>query len=492
IIASMQAKIESALAQLEGNRERARQLGDEEQRLNLEMEESRAEQGRIASEVESTGSMLGELEEGFQGAERSYQHTRGDLDAARAAAVESNKVLAQRSARFDAVRQLVESGEGFEKGTRNVLSGLGQPDTFKPGIHGVLASFIEVENSCARAVEAVLGNHLQAVLVSDQAMAEAIIGRLTEKQLGVAAVIPETFVGHSNGTQMEALPEGATAWALDRVKSDKRITNVIEHLLEKVLIVPNQATALRLRPSHPGVTFVTLAGVILTGEGMLRGGAGTEGSTSVLELQNEVRTLSAEVEGLVAADEAARGRVTELEGKLEQLREEVEVSRERLQRQKVDLSTLQGQLSLASREVENLETKIENVKWERGELENRERAAAEGREHMESELASARERMEALEDESRRLQSESDGAVRREQDIIQELNDLRTELAVERRAKQSAEEQQKPMEARLSELRDVAIRRETEIESFDQRIETAQAENARLSEECESHRAEVE
>jgi chromosome segregation protein len=492
IIASMQAKIESALAQLEGNRERSRQLGDEEQRLTLELEEFRAEQARIASEVEATGSMLGELTEAFQFSERGYQHTRGDLDAARTAAMESNKVLARRSARYDAVRQLVESGEGFEKGTQNVLKGLGQPDFFKPGVHGVLASFIEADNTCARAIEAALGTHLQAVLVQDQAMAEAIITRLTEKQLGVAAVLPESFVNHSAGTQMEALPEGATAWALDRVKSDSRISTVIEQLLEKVLIVPNLATALRLRSSLPGITFVTLAGVILSGEGMLRGGTGTEGSTSVLELQNEVRSLAAEVADLTDADEAARTRVTDLEARLEQLREEVEISRERLQRQKVDLSTLQGQLSLATREVENFETKHENVKWERGELENRERAAAEGREHMEGELASARERLEGLEDESRRLQSESEAVVRRELDIVEALNELRTELAVERRARQSAEEQQKPMEARLSELRDVAIRRETEIEAFNQRIESAQGENSRLSEECETHRAEAE
>ena len=492
IIASMQAKIESALAQLEGNRDRSRQLADEQQRLTLELEEFRAEQARIASEVEATGSMLGELTEAFQYAERTYQHTRGDLDAARVASIASHKLLAQRSARFDAVRQLVESGEGFEKGTQNVLKGLGQPELFKPGVHGVLASFIEADNTCARAIEAALGTHLQAVLVQDQAMAESIITRLTEKQLGVAAVLPESFIGHSAGTQMESLPEGATAWALDRVKSDSRISTVIGKLLEKVLIVPNLATALRLRVTQPGVTFVTLAGVILSGEGMLRGGTGAEGSTSVLELQNEVRTLAAEVAALTEADEAARTRVSELESRLEQLREEVEVSRERLQRQKVDLSTLQGQLSLATREVENFETKLENVKWERGELENRERAAAEGREHLEGELVSARERLEALENESRRLQSESDSIFRREQDIVETLNELRTELAVERRAKQSAEEQQKPMEARLSELRDVAIRRETEIESFDQRIEAAQGENARLSEECESHRAEVE
>ena len=492
VIATMQAKIESALSQLEGTRERARQLADEELRLNLELDEFRAEQARIAGDVEATGSQLCDLEEAFQSAERTYQHTRGDLDAARTAAIESNKILAQRSARFEAVRQLVESGEGFEKGTRNVLQGLGQPEHFKPGIHGALASFIEADNACARAIEAALGTHLQAVLVQDQSIAESIIERLTERQLGVAAILPESFIPHSAGTQMQALPEGATAWALDRVKSDKRIAGVIERLLEHVLIVPNMATALRLRVNHPGVTFVTLAGVMLSGEGMLRGGTAAEGSTSVLELRNEVRKLETEVATLTTADETARNRVTELEARLEQQREDVEVSRERLQRQKVELSTLQGQLSLATREVENFETKAENVRWERGELDNRERAAAEGREHMENELVSSRDRLEALENEARRLQSESDAVVLREQDLNVALNELRTDLAVERRAKQSAEEQQKPMEARLSELREISIRREAEIETFTQRIEAATAENARLAEECETHRCEAE
>ena len=492
LIATMQAKIESALAQLEGNRERARQLADEEQRLNLELEEFRAEHARIADEVNANASQLADLEEAFQAAERAYQHTRGDLDASRIAAIASNNDLARRNARFEAVRQLVESGEGFEKGTRSVIQGLDQPDRFKAGIHGPLASFIEVENSCARAVEAALGSHLQAVLVHDQTIAEAIIERLTEKQLGLAAVLPESFVPHAAGTQMEALPEGATAWALDRVKSDKRIAGVIDRLLERVLIVPNMATAMRLRATHHGVTFVTLAGVMLSGEGILRGGMTPEGATSVLELRNEARALESEVAALAAADEAARQRVTDLEAHLEQDREQVELSRERLQRQKVELSTLQGQLSLATREVENFETKVQNVRWERGELDHRDRTAAEGRAFLEGELVAARDRLEALENEGRRLQGEADAAARREQELVATLNEVRTELAVERRAKQSAEEQQKPMEARLSELREISIRRETEIEAFTQRIETATAENARLAEESETHRAEAE
>lgn len=492
LIATMQAKIESALAQLEGNRDRARQLADEEQRLNLELEEFRAEQARIAGEVENTGAQLAALEEAFHSAERTYQFTRGDLDAARAAATESHKSLAQRAARLDAVRQLVESGEGFAQGTQSVLAGLDEPDRFKPAIHGALATFIEAENTCARAIEAALGRHLQTVLVSNEDLAEALIQRLTEKRLGLATVLPESFVARPRGTQVEALPEGAVAWALDRVKSDPRVAGVIEQLLDRTLIVPDLTTALIVRSSLPGVAIVTLAGEVVEIAGMVSGGAAAEGNTSVLERANEVRALQSEVDDLTRADEAATARVAHLESRLEETREEVEVCRERLQRQKVELSTLQGQLSLATREVENFDTKLENVRWERGELAKREQAAAESRQHLESELATARERLEALENEIRRLQSESDSSARAEQDLTEALNEMRTMLAVERRAKQAAEEQQKPMEARLAELREISIRREAEISAFDQRIEAATAENARLAEECETHRAEAE
>ncbi len=492
LIASMQAKIESALAQLEGNRDRARQLAEEEQRLNLGVEEHIAQQTQIAALVSETGEKLTELEEAFQTAERSYQHTRGDLDSSRKAATESNKVLAQRSARLDAVKQLVASGEGFAKGTQNLLKGLDSPDEFKPAIEGVLASFIQADDSAARAIEAALGAKLQTVLVSDSAIAETFIQRLTEKKLGQAAILPKNLIPKSSGTQIETLPSGATAWALDRVKSEPQVAAIVEQLLEKTLIVPDLSTALKLRVGYSNLTFVTIAGEMLSPEGTIQGGAASGASTSLLERQNEVRSLEKEVADLHTADEEARNRVANLESQLESQREAVEVSRERLQRHKVELSTLQGQLSLASREVENFNTRIENVRWERSELEKRETAASDSRQSLESDLASSRERLEAIEDQTRALQSQSDAAIAAEQEFSSALNELRTNLAVEKRAKQSAEEQQRPMEARLSELREVAIRRETEIESFTQRIQGAADENASLAAQVEDHTIEAE
>lgn len=68
LIASMQAKIESSLAQLEGNRDRARQLAEEQQLLNLGIEEHIAQQSQITALVAETGAKLSDLKEAFQAA----------------------------------------------------------------------------------------------------------------------------------------------------------------------------------------------------------------------------------------------------------------------------------------------------------------------------------------------------------------------------------------------------------------------------------------
>jgi chromosome segregation protein len=492
IIASSQAKIESSVAQMEGNRDRARQLSDEEQRLRLTLEELRSEESRVLEQLDQHSGTVARMEEEFQAAERSYQHTRGDLDASRVASADIHKRFAQRSSRLEVVSQLVQSGEGYEKGTRSVLAGLDEPDRFKDGIHGVLASLIEADSTCARAIEAALGAHVQAVLVSDENLAAAVIERLTERKLGKAAVISETFIGQATGTQMEAVPEGGIAWALDRVKSDKRVAAVMEKLLDNVMIVADVKAAIRLRDTLPSTSFVTLAGEILSPEGTLRGGIAGDATASLLERQNEVRDLTIEVDQLMQEDQAGRARVIELEAALETLRESVEVTRERVQRQKVEISTLQGQLSLAKREVESFESKLQNVIWERGELEKREQIAADSRSGLEEELSSARQRLEAIDSDQRRLQMELESSMRDESELASLLNEMKTSLAVDRQAKLSAEEQQRPMELRLLELRELAMRREAEIEQFTQRIEAAEAENARLAEEIDTHRAEAE
>jgi chromosome segregation protein len=492
LIASTQARIESALSQLEGSRERARQLAEEQERLDEEIKHAREERDRIAGEVEGLAAGIGEAGEQLERAQRSFQRVRGDLDATTAAAADVHKQWMLRSSRHEMVRKLLDHGEGFEKGTRQVLGGLGEPERFADGIHGALAGFLEADDQSARAIEAALHAHLQAVLVTDTVLAGEILGKLQSDGLGHAALLPADLVGSASESQMMALPDGAVAWALDRVKADPRVLPVVESLLEQVLIVPDLKTAFGLRPTHPGVSFATLAGEWLGAEGVVRGGRSGDQLESRLELQNEARALEAEVAELQAADEAARRKVGELEQQLGECEEEVAAARDRLERRRVECSTREGELGLAGRELETFEAKLENVAWERGELDNREKAATENRRSLENELKSARDRLEELDAAQQRLQSELEAAMRRESELAGVLQEARTALAVERRARQAAEEQQRPMEARLLELRELSRRCEEEISGFEQRIAAATEENEQLAVECEERRAQIE
>lgn len=492
VIAAGQAKIESAMTQMENSRERSRKLSEENERLQAEHEQAVLEQENISSELESRRSKLASLEEEKDHTERNFQHSRGDLDAARDSAATAHKDLAKASSRLDVLKQLVDSGEGFQKGTQAVLKGLDEPEFFNNGVSGVLAGMIEVEPEYTVAVEAALGSHLQSVLVTDESYTQAIIDRLTEKKLGEAAIIPADFVAASSSGQMMTVPDGAETWAMDRVKADSKVSSVVENLLGKVLIVRDLSTALDMRKELPDVTLVTLRGDVCSPEGAVRGGTSSGDQNSVLERQNEVRSLEVEVAELESADEAARAHLAGLETQVAELREATESARDRLQQARVEESTLQGQLTLANREVETLETKISSVEWESNDIREREQSAFSGREELEADLGSARSRLENLEADQVKLAGELEEASRRENEATAQLQEFRTSLAVERQALEAAEQQRSPMAARLEELSQISVRRDAEIANFNERMQTALAENTQLADTIETHRAEAQ
>ena len=487
LIAGAQAKIESALAQFEGNRERSRQLAEDEEKLRLEREEAFAERQKLAEELDTRVSKLAGLAEEFESYERSFQKYRGTLDSTREAAAEQHKAYTKSSSRLEVLNQLVKTGEGLEQGTQAVLAGLDDKDLYDPGIRGVLASFIQVEGDYTNAVESALGAHLQTVFVRDSLLAESIIDTLTLKKMGQAAIIPEDFISTQSEVQLMHLPEGGIAWAVDKVKSEKVVTPIIVKLLDKVLIVEDLATALKLRPQMPDITFTSLKGAVLNAEGIIRGGEASGEGSSVLDRQNEIRDLETLTESLAEQERESKQKLELLENQIAESREQVEAAREKLQKARVDESTLQGQLTLATREVESIESKISNVEWERKELSERETNASGNREEMEADLGAARIRLEELDNDQLMTSRDLEEMMIREQDAMSMLSELKTNLAVERRAMQSAEEQKQPMAARLEELRHHTSRRESEIIAFRERIENANSESGNLLEEIETN-----
>jgi chromosome segregation protein len=488
-IASAQAAISSHQSQGETDRFRQDQLQRDSDSLTSDRESRLTDESGLKESIESLKDEIESLELALHQREKEAQ--TADIEAAQLnkKLQELTRFHSERSSRAGVLRQLIAAGEGLEKGTRKVLAGLNQPDHFKAGVRGLLSSFIEVERQYIPAVEAALGENLQAVLVSDSLLAESIIETLRRDQLGQALVLPEDLLRTTGEYQMLTPPEGGLAWAADVVSARESVRPMVHQLLANVLIVPDVATALRLKRENPEIVFATLHGEFISIEGVVSGGTEADRAGSMLQRQTELADLDAEVATLEANLNAADAELIARQNDARSARIALDEQREILQARRVQESQLSGQLSLVSRDLQALSSKLESLDWERSELAKRQDAVALKLEDASARLADASDALQSHRDEAASHEAAMDAASRNEADANELLGELKTALAVEQRAEQALREQRSPMDARLRELLDVIQRREHEIITYKERIANADAENARLHEEIAASRS---
>ena len=483
IIISAQAEIASHHGQETADRTRQEHLQRDVDNLHSEREAKQAEDAEtkrqlaeVQQEIESHEFLLLQCEKAMQVSEIELETVNKRLQA-------SARLHSERSSRAQVLRQLLAEGEGLEKGTQAVLKGLNNPEFFKGGTRGLLSGFLEVERDFIPALEAALGTSLHAVLVANTILAEGIIDVLTRNQLGEAVILPEDLLRQTSETQMLTLPDGAVTWALDKVKVRDSVRPLVHQLLANVLIVPDLATAVRLKRDHPEVAFATMSGEFISSEGAMRGGVSKDKAGSILQRQAELTDLDAEVARLELELESLESEKLTGQSTLRSNKVQLDEQREILQIRRVGGSTLTGQLTLIARELQQFSTKLESLSWEQSELTKRQDALTRKMEEAVARRSRAGEELEGRQDEAATLESSMDSAARNEADAAELLGELRTALAVEQRAEQALNEQRAPMDSRLRELSEVIARRRREIESYHDRIQAAAAENERLNEE---------
>ena len=486
VVASAEARIESADTASAANRDRLLRLKEEEEVLQVEMVELQTTEGELKAKISEEEERARQIEEQKLAAERSFQHARGDLEACRERRAELDRDLTARRSRLELLQQLLARGEGLKEGTQRVLAGLDDPSLIQPGLRGMLGGKLQVRSGFERAVEGALGSNLEAILVRDAELADAILDRLSQNGQGEVSVIAPAWVTTEHERQLMTVPEGAECWVADCVEADQEVGSIVARLLENVLVVRDRATAHALREQNPSWSCVTLAGEILSSEGIFRGGrASGEAGKSMLERRKEAADLEEEVAHLGTVLHEEGDKMDANEHRVSELQASAEQAKDRLQRQQVELSTLHGRSSLAGQEVSSFESKLANVTREQEEIQAREESANAFRESLAADLSEARGRLETVENESNRLSMQLEELSRREVEEREQQGKLQTALAVERRAREAAEQQQVPIQTRIGELRELNTRRLAEIEEFERRIKSAGQEDQGLKEEIE-------
>lgn len=498
-LARVRAELDSFSNMSDTDNERINHIVGQISGISREHKERQTEFFDIQEEITLASQSLNEFEDRLTIAQKESQTLTNQRDILAQDISKEHRQLAEKDSRLQVLKALLVDGQGLSKGTQSVLDKL-KNENSESSSYGLLSSFIDVEPDFIPAIEAALGQHLQSILVADESIAERAIETLTNERLGRACIMPENFINSPKDRQLMTLPDGVEAWAVDKVKSSETVRSLLDQLLENTFIVKDFRTAIRLRKELPNYSFTTLDGNFISTNGFISGGAGEAGeASSLLARLNEIKSLESETSSLKESLNNKQIQIEKLKTQVETANKKLDECNTQMQSAAVTHSTLEGKKNLLKREREGLESKLENMQLEQDGLQKRQDNSANRLKDLRQSDEQLNNRIEDKNLNISRINSSLSEAKRQEDDSLELLLEFKTALAVEQKAFQALEEQKAPIAERMAELESAINRRESEVSSYNDRIEIAKSENINLITQieelnklCESLKGELE
>ncbi|MEE3330728.1 MAG: chromosome segregation protein SMC [Myxococcota bacterium] len=223
---------------------------------------------------------------------RAMQRTNGANESARVASAElreCRETLEARRARLASLKEVTERNEDVSDGARHLL-GQGEEERSRFGVRGLVRDLVEVDRDVERAVEAVLADRAEAIVVDHaEGAVDALAAlRAAEAGRGVFVALPQ-----ESRPSEGIVPLGTPL--IDRVRPHAGYEAVVRRMLDGVYLVADLREAIsRYGHGELPATFVTSQGDVLERTGVIRGGVEAT-STGTLGRVREVRELGEEV-----------------------------------------------------------------------------------------------------------------------------------------------------------------------------------------------------
>lgn len=414
---SMRTGLERAESDLRRQRTRLDTLAQRSARLDEEVERLR---GECSSAQDAETSLVADVES----AEARRIAAEAAHDALVAARQDAAEDANRWSARAEALHLALE-GARARAGAAH-LSGL-------DGVLGTLLDLIEIDDGWQEAVEAALGEALQAVVVADRASGRRAIESLQANNVNGAVLA----LGAGTG-DMRAAPAGGES-VREHVRSRHHgVPELLDAVLGGAVRVADWRQALDVALAHPSAVVVTAAGDRFGPAGWRVGAAGAGATAAALE---EAQQRSA-----AAAAELAR-RDTDLAAAKAELAAARQHEADLIRRLDAHDAGFQANSeALARSQAERRETQTETEAVERALIDAEERAGRERDRIGELEdLIPALEADEAAEAEAARARGEARARLDAQAAL---LNSRRNDLEVRRAG---LHERQGFLERRLGE-----------------------------------------
>ncbi len=204
---------------------------------------------------------------------------------------ENQKQYHTLNSKLDTLKNMAERYDGYGQSIRHVMEQKKQ----QPGLLGVVADIIQVDETYITAVETALGGNIQNIVTEDEHVAKEMIQYLKKNRFGRATFLPLTTVTPKKDKPFrdEILKEeGVLGNVASKVKRDSRYDQVVEYLLGRYLLVDTIDHAMKIsKKYHYSVRIVTLEGELFSPGGSLSGGT-FKNNSNLLGRRKELDALA--------------------------------------------------------------------------------------------------------------------------------------------------------------------------------------------------------
>ncbi len=446
-------------------------------RVAERLEDSRRQLATVEHDEERAVATLAHAEGELTRAETQRTELREQLDAAVADVsgreAERNRLeleVARRSSQIESLLdrelELADLGEGARAVLEAVERDAGPCEVV--ALAGLLADHLSTGTQYARALDAVLGDRVHALVLKDTSAAHGVAQWLRERTGGQAALSVLGGLGQVGQRGPLADLSGLGGRVLGplrvHVESSDEVAPIADALCRDVLLVRDLETAFEVVRRAGGARCVTPSGELVDAGGLVAGertlAQGAIGRrSSAAELSAEVEALEGElalaVSGLARSQEERKA----LELQLSEATARRDECRQRLTQAQSGEQTAQARVRDLGAALEQLEREHETARAEREQLARdleaahrrvEEAEARYGREEralaeLESrrvELESRREELSEAEGRSRveltRVEEQITGLTRRIEDLTRSVRDSSGELERARRLSDEA------------------------------------------------------
>jgi len=279
--------------------------------------------------------------------------------------------LSRQRSRLESLEQLERNLEGYGRGVRTLMADAAQ----RGRVRGILADALEVTAEHEVALEAALGERLQALLAGSAADARAALDFLRQGEGRCTFLLPEF--------QRPPVPPFAAGLALAGLVTPRaEAGTLVRDLLGGMYLVDELTPYLHVG-LPVGVTLVTPEGDVLTHLGELTGGGKRTLDQGLLHKKREMKELAAQVR-------RAEKEVGELQARREQLRRDALAAEEGLReaeaalhQQEIRLLDHQKDQAGLEQEAQRLLERIEVLSFEEDQLHEEEESLLRSRQEAE-------------------------------------------------------------------------------------------------------------